>query len=52
MIDEVDTELTPRVEAEGIRPLVTDTIMDTPIRAAALARAVLAEFSLNEEEQQ
>ena len=52
VIDEVDTELTPRVEAEGIRPLVTDTIMDTPIRAAALAEAVLAEFSWNEEEQQ
>ena len=52
VIDEVDTELAPRVEAEGIRPLVTDTIMDTPIRAAALAEAVLAEFSWNEEEQQ
>jgi len=52
VIDEVDSELSPRVEAEGIRPLVTDTIMDTPIRAAALAGAVLAEFSLNEEEQQ
>jgi hypothetical protein len=35
-----------------MRALVTDTIMDTPIKAAALASAVLAEVSLAEEEQQ
>jgi LPPG:FO 2-phospho-L-lactate transferase len=52
VIDEVDSELSPQVESEGIRALVTDTIMDNPTRAAALAQAVLAEFSAAEEEQQ
>ena len=50
VIDEVDSELSPRIESEGMRALTTDTIMDTPIKAAALARAVLAEVSLAEEE--
>ena len=52
VIDEVDSELSSRIESEGMRALVTDTIMDTPIKAAALASAVLAEVSLAEEEQQ
>lgn len=52
VIDEVDSELSPQVESEGIRALVTDTIMDNPTRAAALAQAVLAEFPAAEEEQQ
>ena len=52
MIDEVDSDLSPRVEFEGMRALVTNTIMDTPVRAAALASAVLAEVSLAEEDQQ
>ena len=52
VIDEVDSDLSPRVEFEGMRALVTNTIMDTPVRAAALASAVLAEVSLAEEDQQ
>ena len=52
VIDEVDSDLSPRVESEGMEALVTNTIMDTPARAAALASAVLAEVSLAEEEQQ
>ncbi len=52
VIDQKDSELALRVQSEGMQPFVTDTIMDTPDRAAALAQAVLAEISLSEEEQQ
>ncbi len=42
VIDEVDRELAPAVDALGIRAVVTDTIMATPEVTAALARTVLA----------
>jgi len=42
VIDEVDRELAPAVEAAGMRCVVTDTVMRTPDVAAALARTVLA----------
>jgi LPPG:FO 2-phospho-L-lactate transferase len=41
LIDEADRDSAPAVEAEGIRCVVAPAIMDTPERAAALARAVL-----------
>ena len=41
VVDEVDRALAPLVEAEGMRCVVTDTIMKTPERAAALARVTL-----------
>ncbi len=41
VVDEVDRALAPLVEAEGVRCVVTDTIMKTPERAAALARTTL-----------
>ena len=41
VIDHCDSDLSSRVEAEGLRPVVTDAIMSDPNRAAALARAVL-----------
>ena len=41
VVDEVDHALAPLVEAEGMRCVVTDTIMKTPERAAALARVTL-----------
>lgn len=41
VIDEVDAALAPRVEAEGVRCVVTDTIMRTPEVAAELSRTVL-----------
>jgi LPPG:FO 2-phospho-L-lactate transferase len=42
VIDESDGSLAPEVEAEGLRCVVTDTVMRTPQVAAALARMVLA----------
>jgi LPPG:FO 2-phospho-L-lactate transferase len=45
VIDEVDAHLAPAVEAVGMRCVVTDTIMKTPARAAALARTVLGAVS-------
>jgi LPPG:FO 2-phospho-L-lactate transferase len=41
VIDEADAELTDAVEAEGLRCIVTDTVMRSPAVAAALARTVL-----------
>jgi LPPG:FO 2-phospho-L-lactate transferase len=41
VIDREDEALAPDVEEHGVRSLVTDTIMSTPERAAALARVVI-----------
>ena len=41
VIDESDRHLAPAVEDEGLRCVVTDTVMRTPEVAAALARVVL-----------
>lgn len=41
VIDEADRDLAPAVEAEGMRCVVTDTIMRDTDRAAALARVTL-----------
>jgi LPPG:FO 2-phospho-L-lactate transferase len=41
VVDTVDAELAPAVEAEGIRCVVAPSIMSTPERAEALARACL-----------
>jgi LPPG:FO 2-phospho-L-lactate transferase len=41
VIDEADRALARDVEAEGVRCVVAPTIMDSPDRAAALARAVI-----------
>jgi len=51
IIDQKDSELASRIRSEGVRTLVTNTIMDTPDRAAALAQEVLRESSLFGEEQ-
>ena len=42
VIDAADEALAGAVEAEGLRCVVTDTIMSSPERSAALARSVLA----------
>ena len=42
VIDTADSALAGAVEAEGLRCVVTDTIMSSPERSAALARSVLA----------
>ena len=42
VIDEVDAGLADAVRAEGLRCVVTDTIMSDPARAAALARVVVS----------
>ena len=42
VLDTVDAALAPRVEALGMRAVVTDTIMRGPAEKAALARAALA----------
>jgi LPPG:FO 2-phospho-L-lactate transferase len=41
VIDEADRDLARDVEAEGMRCVVAPTIMDSPDRAAALARVVI-----------
>lgn len=41
VIDEVDADLADAVAAEGITPVVTETVMRTPELAASLARTVL-----------
>ena len=43
VIDEADAGSAAAVEAEGMRCVVTPTIMNTPQRAAALARIVIGE---------
>ena len=52
VIDQQDSELAPRVQSEGMRVLVTDTIMDTRDRAAALAEAALGEILISGEGKQ
>ena len=42
VIDHADAELAHAVAAEGIRPIVAESVMATPELAAALARTVLA----------
>jgi LPPG:FO 2-phospho-L-lactate transferase len=42
VIDESDRELAGDVEAEGVRCIVTDTVMRTPEVSAALGRTILA----------
>ncbi|MEJ7846258.1 MAG: 2-phospho-L-lactate transferase [Acidimicrobiales bacterium] len=42
VVDDADADLAGAVEAEGMACVVTRTVMSTPERAAALARAVLA----------
>jgi LPPG:FO 2-phospho-L-lactate transferase len=42
VVDEIDRALAPDVEAAGLRCVVTDTVMATSQRAAALAEVVLA----------
>jgi LPPG:FO 2-phospho-L-lactate transferase len=41
VVDGADAELAPAIEALGVRCVVTDTIMRTPERAAALARTTI-----------
>ncbi|MFM7065185.1 MAG: 2-phospho-L-lactate transferase [Actinomycetes bacterium] len=41
VVDEVDRAAVPEVEAEGVRAVVTDTIMSRPGVGAALARAAV-----------
>ncbi len=41
VIDEADADLGAAVQAEGVRCVVAPTVMSTPERSAALARAVL-----------
>ena len=41
VIDVVDADLAPEVEAEGVRCVVTDTVMHTPEVAATLAKVAL-----------
>jgi LPPG:FO 2-phospho-L-lactate transferase len=42
VVDQVDAALAPQVEAEGVRAVVTDTVMSRPGVGASLARATLA----------
>jgi len=42
VIDAEDKALAPDVEEQGVRCVVTDTIMSSPERSAALARVVIA----------
>ena len=42
MIDPVDAELAPDVEAAGMRAIVAPSVMSTPAAAADLAAATLA----------
>ncbi len=46
VLDRRDAHLAPRIEALGSRVLVTDTLLASPARAAALARRVLAALSV------
>ena len=43
VVDEADRSRAPAVEAEGVRCVVAPTVMDSPARAAALARVVLGD---------
>jgi LPPG:FO 2-phospho-L-lactate transferase len=44
VLDRADSTWAPRIEALGMRVLVTDTLMPTAARAARLARVVLSEL--------
>jgi LPPG:FO 2-phospho-L-lactate transferase len=46
VIDSTDRALAPKVEALGMRAIITDTIMSTPARAARLAGVVLRALGL------
>ena len=46
VLDDADRALAPKVEALGMRAVVTNTIMSTPERAADLARVVLTALSV------
>ena len=48
VIDHADAELAPDVAREGMTPVVTDTIMADPDRAARLATAALEAVGLRE----
>ena len=41
VLDQRDAALAPRIAALGMRPVVTDTIMRSPVQSRALARVVL-----------
>ena len=41
VLDQRDARLAPRIEALGMRVIVTDTIMRTPVQSRALSRVVL-----------
>jgi LPPG:FO 2-phospho-L-lactate transferase len=45
VIDDVDLDQVGEVEAAGVKPLVTGTVMSTTDRSAALARTILASMS-------
>ena len=49
VIDETDAALSSRIESQGIQPLVTDTIMSDPERAAHLAKVTLESLFLSKE---
>jgi len=42
VIDEADRDCAPGIEAEGVRCVVAETVMDSPQRAATLAERVLS----------
>jgi LPPG:FO 2-phospho-L-lactate transferase len=46
ILDDADRHLAPALAAEGLRPVVTDTIMSTAGRQAALARTALEALGL------
>ena len=52
VIDEADADRVAEVEAEGIRCVVTPTVMRTPETAAALARTTLAAVGVTTEDTQ
>lgn len=45
VLDQADAKLAPRIEAIGIRTMVTDTVMRTPARSRLLAHRVLGELT-------
>jgi LPPG:FO 2-phospho-L-lactate transferase len=49
VIDEADGDRAAEVEAEGLRCVVTPTVMRTPATAAALASATLAAVGVTAE---
>lgn len=47
VLDERDAADAPRIAALGMRPVITDTLMTTPAKAARLARVVLESIHRN-----